>query len=163
MLPPASLCGRSSAVSSVRTEVTVYAEKRSKAGLSGSHLDVVGRYLAEAQGPPPRAPLRFWIDGQWVEMSPPEPEPVVEVAEVVTAIAPVRLSPAAAEPEQGPLSAEPVSIDVLATPSLAPEPPLPIYEWLAADAGGDRDAVPDWPRSLIRPSRSRTGVETGPR
>jgi hypothetical protein len=141
--------------------VTVYEERSSKAGLSGSHLDVVGRYLADAQGPPPRAPLRFWIDGQWVEMSPPERDPLVEAAEV-PAIAPVRLSPPPAGQEPvSPVSAEPVSIEALATPSAAPEPPLPIYQWLAADAGDDHDAVPDWPRSLIRPGRSRTGVEAG--
>jgi hypothetical protein len=45
-------------------------------GLGVVHLDLVGRYVAAAAGPAPRVPLRFWIGGEWVEGSPPEPEAV---------------------------------------------------------------------------------------
>jgi hypothetical protein len=37
-------------------------------------MDLVNRYLADAHGPPPRAPLRFWIGGEWVDVTSPEPE-----------------------------------------------------------------------------------------
>jgi hypothetical protein len=44
-------------------------------GLGVVHLDLVGRYVAAAAGPPPRTPLRFWNRGEWIEVSSPEPEP----------------------------------------------------------------------------------------
>jgi hypothetical protein len=63
-------------------------EEKEIEGLSFVHLDLVGRYVAAAAGPPPRTPLRFWIRGEWVEVAGPEPEPAtastpVERAEAV--------------------------------------------------------------------------------
>jgi hypothetical protein len=53
-------------------------------GLSAVHLDLVGRYVAAAAGPAPRVPLRFWNGGEWVEVSPPEPD-IAAGATVATA------------------------------------------------------------------------------
>jgi hypothetical protein len=49
-------------------------EQKEIEGLSVVHLDLVGRYVAAAAGQPPREPLRLWLGGEWVEVSPPEPE-----------------------------------------------------------------------------------------
>jgi hypothetical protein len=43
------------------------------AGLSRARIDLVNRFTAEAHGPPPRAAMRFWIGGEWVEMASSEP------------------------------------------------------------------------------------------
>jgi hypothetical protein len=48
-------------------------------GLSRVRMDLVNRYLADAHGPPPRAPLRFWIGGEWVEVASSEAERRPEV------------------------------------------------------------------------------------
>jgi len=49
-------------------------EQQEIEGLSVVHLNVVGRYVAAGAGPPPAAPLRFWIGGEWVEPALPDPE-----------------------------------------------------------------------------------------
>jgi hypothetical protein len=59
-------------------------EQKEIEGLSVVHLDLVGRYVAAAAGPPPRVPLRFWSGGEWVEVSSPEPE-LAAAATIATA------------------------------------------------------------------------------
>ena len=53
-------------------------------GLGVARLELVGRYVEAAAGPLPRVPLRFWIRGEWVELSAPEPEDA-EVTQPVVA------------------------------------------------------------------------------
>jgi hypothetical protein len=68
-------------------------------GLNRARIDLVNRYLAEAHGPPPRAPLRFWIGGEWVEIASPEPEPALETTGVqeLRPVQQTRLPPSARE------------------------------------------------------------------
>jgi hypothetical protein len=60
-------------------------EQKEIEGLSVLRLDLVGRYVAAAAGPPPRVPLRFWTGGEWVEVSPAEPEIVAAATFATTA------------------------------------------------------------------------------
>ena len=125
-------------------------------GLSGTHLDLVTRYVAEAQGPPPRSPLRFWIDGEWVEMPSHEPEPSVHAL-----VAPAEPESAAqasllpVEPEQAPTP--PSSRTDTDMPDLLRELDLPVYRWVQAAAGESDPGAPepDWPRALVRGSERR--------
>jgi hypothetical protein len=108
----------------------------------------------------PRSPLRFWIDGEWVEMSPPpEADPVVQADTfelVPSAAAPTQVS---LEPPQAP-DPPPTVIEAQAISEAAPQPPLPVFQWVSADAQHS-SSVPGWPRSLLPEFRGTTAAEPG--
>jgi hypothetical protein len=113
-------------------------------------------YVEQAKGPLPRSALRFWIEGQWVEMASPEPEPVVESLVTAAAPEPAAESPLPAEP--GAASTPLVAAEVPDAPDDDPKLDLPIYRWLGTeDADGTAGAAaPGWPRSLLS-RRDATG------
>jgi len=159
MVPATILCGTSR-----NRGVTVRVQKigsRRVRGLGSSEIDAVMRY--EARGRLPRAPLRFWIDGEGVEVSPPESESVVEAAGVqaVSSTAPpVPLSVELAQepdPPQVELPQEPdppvAAIEVVAASDVSPQPELPIYRWVTASVG----QVGNVPRlAAVAPARVST-------
>jgi hypothetical protein len=121
-------------------------------GLSDTHRDLVSRYLAGAKGPAPRSALRFWIDGEWVEVSSAEPEPLVESLPTPT------LPESTVDERPPPAGEEDASTPALVAAGAAdaPEVELPIYRWLVADDTSDRGApAPGWPRSLVTGSGPR--------
>jgi hypothetical protein len=112
-------------------------------GLSGARMDLVSSYVAQATGPPPRSALRFWINGEWVEMPAPEPEPPVEVLAPPAVPEPVAVETPRAD---GPADIQ-APVLVVETSDESPAQDLPIYRWFDADEG--ERAVPGWPRSLL--------------
>jgi hypothetical protein len=111
-------------------------------GLSSNRMQLVSSYVEQAKGPPPRSALRFWIDGQWVEVASPEPEPVVETVVATTAPEPAL--------EQTVLPPEPDEADD------DPKLDLPIYRWFGTENADGAAAAPGWPRSLLS-RRDATG------
>jgi hypothetical protein len=93
-------------------------------GLAGARIDLVNRYLAAAHGPPPRAPLRSWIGGEWVEMGSPEPEALPQ-AGGVQIVCPVS---SGVESTVGPL---PAPVGATATPRADQGSHPPTYDWIS--------------------------------
>jgi hypothetical protein len=102
-------------------------------GLGNARLELVGRYVEAASGLPPRTPLRFWIGGEWVELSEPEPQP-----------------PEAARP---PAAATAEAVDPW---SAVRARDLPVYRWVLERVTDDaHDGTgPGRPRSLALASGS---------
>jgi hypothetical protein len=100
-------------------------------GLSRARLELVHRYVAEAQGPPPRLPLRFWIDGGWVEVASPKPEPLVEAGPqaVSSTVQPTAGSAAVLQRPDPP----PDPLEAAAAPNAVRERRLPIYDWIGLE------------------------------
>ena len=171
IVPVPVLCG------TTRIEVAVRVQKMGRkhsAGLSSSEIDAIQRY--EARGRLPQTPPRFWIGGEWVEMSPPLEAHSVVHAGVVEAMRP------AAAPTQVPIKLPhapdppPAVIEAVAALGAVREPQLPIrqeavdaseavlesqlpiYEWVSADAEHS-STVPGWPRSLLPEFRYTTAAE----
>lgn len=135
-------------------------EKLENAGLDESRLGLVRHYVTAAEGPPPRAPLRWWIGGEWIELPAAEPDPVLQAQAVETEPEPVTTaSPPLPEPEGLPAATSLPPAPEEAAP--APQQPhLPIYEWVqtaANDSDGNRPD-PAWLRELVlaREARDRT-------
>ena len=125
-------------------------------GLTGIRVELITRYVAEAKGPPPREPLRFWIDGEWVEVASSDPEPLVEAV----AAPPVPEPPAderrrPTELEDTAIPTQPAVVaDALDPPDAIQD--MPIYRWLVAEDGERGVSESEWPRSLVAQSRSRS-------
>jgi hypothetical protein len=119
-------------------------------------MDLVNRYLAEAHGPPPRSPLRFWIGGEWVEVASPEPEPLPQFSggQQVPPVEPIPLSTELAQvanPQAAPAEA-------VALPGAVRERRLPIYDWISSEA---RDSAPT-PTIRERPSIAQPRTRPAP-
>ena len=160
-------------------------------GLRSASLDLVSRYVAEAHGPPPRSPLRFWVGGEWVERPSPEPAALVPVPEPLVPVPePAALvpepEPAALVPEPEPavrvvferadeasllpaaLEETPVTafpeVEEASVSGVFEEPQLPIYEWVQSAAGenGHGEPEPGWPRTLVPGSGARRRIRRPP-
>jgi hypothetical protein len=99
------------------------------AGLSRARIDLVNDYLAEAHGPAPRAPLRLWAGGEWVEMASPEPELLSQTSSVQHArsVEPTQLYAVLAQTPD-PLRAP---VETAPTPRSDREPRPPTSDWIS--------------------------------
>ena len=112
------------------------------AGLSRARLDLVSRYVAAGQGPAPRSPLRFWINGQWVEVSSSEPQPPADASAPSRVAPPVSLSAALEQTPDPP----PAALEAVPPLNALRKPHLPIYDWISS---GEDDHHADMSKSTI--------------
>jgi hypothetical protein len=118
-------------------------------------MDLVNRYLAEAHGPPPRSPLRFWIGGEWVEVASPETEPLPQFSggPEVRPMEPVPLSAELAQAANPPAA----PAEAVARPGAVRERRLPIYDWIGSEGREDR-GIPPTPTIRERPAAAHPGT-----
>jgi hypothetical protein len=143
-----------------RLGVAVRKEKLENEGLDESRLGLVRHYVTEAERPPPRAPLRWWTGGEWIELPAAEPDPVLQARAVETELEPVTTASPPPEPEGPPAATSPPPAPEEAVPAPAQQPHLPIYQWVqaAANDGDGNRPDPAWLRELVlaREARDRT-------